>query len=368
MTNGRDSSQIKFLAIDKLEYDLNNPRLPKSLGKDKKDILDWMISKENITDLMSSIAEKGFFPGEPILVIPGESNQYTVIEGNRRYTATLLLSHPELAPQKKGTITDIVTNANHIPNELPALIFEKREDIIDYLGYRHITGVEPWDALAKARYLRQLSKSISGSDFGEKCKSLARQIGSKAPYVKQLLLGIELYETIETNDFFGIKGLDDRTFEFGTFYTGIVRPNISKYLGLDFEAERPAQNIDITNLNEFTTWLFKENDEGKTRLGESRNLTKLDKILDPQYPQALEAFKEGTSLEFASELTDEPDQIVKENLKKCEEIVMLTWKYFPQVKDYSSLKKEDLRKISQYIKQMHEMLISKQEANEDPFL
>lgn len=160
------------MPLDSLNYDLENPRLPKSLGRDVTDILDWMLSKGNVTGLMLSIGEKGFFPGEPILAIPHTSipNKYIVIEGNRRYTAVFLLSHPELSPQKKQTVIEIARNAPHKPTEIPTLVFKGRSDIIDYLGYRHITGVEPWDALAKARCLRQLSSSIPDNDFRENVK------------------------------------------------------------------------------------------------------------------------------------------------------------------------------------------------------
>lgn len=364
-----NSNNIELMSLDSLVYDLENPRLPNSLGRDITDVLDWMLSKENVTDLMLSIGEKGFFPGEPILVIPHTSipNKYVVIEGNRRYTAVFLLSHPELAPLKKMTVLDIARNAPHIPKEIPTLVFNERSDIIDYLGYRHITGVEPWDALAKARYLRQLSSSVPDSDFREKCKSLARQIGSKAPYVKQLLLGIELYDLIESYNFFGIKGLDDRSFDFGTFYTGIVKPNIAEYLRLDLDNESPTKEVSSEALEDITNWMFKKNEEGQTRLGESRNLGKLDKILDPKYPKALEAFRDGHSLSIAAELTDETDKIILDSIRRSEENILLAWKYLPLMKDYSLLKKDDLKKISSYIKQIYETLEKKQAENQEDF-
>ena len=68
------------------------------------------------------LGEKGFFPGEPLLVIFDESKKkYISIEGNRRYTATYLLRHPEKAPVRKSTINDIATNANHRPLVVPVV-------------------------------------------------------------------------------------------------------------------------------------------------------------------------------------------------------------------------------------------------------
>ena len=149
---------IQQISLEQLTFDIENPRIPKSLnGENEESVLEWMINKENIIDLMCSIGEKGFFPGEPLLVIFDESKKkYISIEGNRRYTATYLLQHPEKAPVRKSTINDIATNANHRPPVVPVVVFNTREEIVDYLGYRHITGIEPWDALAKARYLKLL--------------------------------------------------------------------------------------------------------------------------------------------------------------------------------------------------------------------
>lgn len=361
----REEDKIVFLPLDQLEFDIDNPRLPNSIGRTKKDILSWMLKKENVTDLMLSIGEKGFFPGEPILVVPNPNtkDKFIVIEGNRRFTAASLLANPDLAPIKKTTVKEIFDEAEEHPMSLPTLIFSAREDILDYLGYRHITGVESWDALAKARYLRQLSERLGNMPFQNKCKILAKQIGSKAPYVKQLLLGVDLYELIESKDFFGVESLDDTTFDFGTFYTGIIKPNISKHINLDIQKENPTEGINIDSLGEITKWFFEKNEEGQTRLGESRNLKHIDKILDPKYSQALQYFREGNSLSISVSLTDEPDNIALNSIKEAEEKLNIVWRNFPQVKDYSKFKIDDLKRISKIVKEIHDFLVNKQVDN-----
>jgi len=352
-----NNNNLAMKSLDCLEFDIKNPRLPSSIDRQPNTIIKWMLSNEHVEDLMISIGEKGYFIGEPILIIPDVDHEgkYIVIEGNRRYTSVLLLSHPDLATIKNIKIKEIVENAKFIPTEIPTLSFGSREEIIDYLGYRHITGVEPWDALSKARYLKQLADRIQISNFTEKCKSLAKQIGSKSNYVRQLLLGLDLFEKISNADFYNIPNLDDRSFEFGTFYTGIVSPNISHYLNIDLEAEYPLENIKEDHLRDFTIWLFKENDQGQTRLGESRNLRLLNKILDPKYETALNAFKnDGVSLSVAVELTDQPDMIVKVNLQKVKDDLNLAWKYLPMVKDCSAIDIEELKDDASYLRRIKE--------------
>lgn len=350
-TNNHDIIKV---SIDALRYDALNPRIPRSINsQDENQILEWMLSRENVTDLMNSIGEKGFFPGEPLLVINDEKEdgKYIVVEGNRRYTASLLLLNPTKAPIKKNTVAEIANNAKFHPNELPVLCFSSREDILDYLGYRHITGVEAWDALAKARYLSQLWDRLDqGLDTIQKYKTLAKQIGSNSSYVRQLLLGKKLYDVIEASNFYSIPNLNDQTFEFGTFYTAITKPNIATYIGITKDSDNPLQTINNEHLSDITKWIFEKNSENQTRLGESRNLTKLNKILDAQYPLALKEFREGLSLSKASELTDEIDELVKNKLNEAYVAIELAWNNIPKIGNYAIIDKELLRNINRYVK------------------
>ena len=102
--------EIKYVGIDNLQLDLYNPRLPKSKqGKDEGIVIEYLLLEAATLELMESIGENDFFVGEMLLVIPNEEerDKYIVIEGNRRLTAVLLLSKPELAkvvPIRIGTL------------------------------------------------------------------------------------------------------------------------------------------------------------------------------------------------------------------------------------------------------------------------
>lgn len=363
-----EDKSIQQIPLDQLTFDIENPRIPKSLnGEDEVSVLEWMINKENVIDLMYSIGEKGFFPGEPLLVIFDETRgKFISIEGNRRYTATYLLQYPDKAPVRKATINEISVNAKHRPNEIPAVVFNTREEIVDYLGYRHITGIEPWDALAKARYLSILYNRIDANIAPyDKYKALARQIGSTAPYVRQILLGGQLVDIIESNNYFEINDLDDKTFEFGSFYTGIVRPNIAQYIGIDIDADNALENLNIDHLQDLVKWMFEKNNENQTRLGESRNLTRLNKILDPKYEKALDAFKNGASLTSAAELTDEADEIIKKKIDESLKAIEIAWSYFPSLKDCHSIDQEQLRQINKTAVAFYKSLIAKIDSDSE---
>lgn len=42
---------------------------------------------------------------------------------------------------------------------LPVKVYDKDEEVFPYLGVRHIRGVRPWEALAKAKYIERLHRS-----------------------------------------------------------------------------------------------------------------------------------------------------------------------------------------------------------------
>lgn len=63
-------SEILYVPLDDLELDTENPRLPEGVSRDQLGMINYIATSTSIEDLMSAIAENGFFPGEPLIVIP----------------------------------------------------------------------------------------------------------------------------------------------------------------------------------------------------------------------------------------------------------------------------------------------------------
>lgn len=145
---------IRTISINMIQLDEHNPRLPTTLGRSQKDMTLYIARNTSITELMTAIAENDYFPGEPIIVVPDKTGGYTVVEGNRRLTALRLLKDPSLYP-RNARVREISENAKYRPDTVPCVIFDRREDVVNYLGYRHISGVKQWEPLAKARYIGQ---------------------------------------------------------------------------------------------------------------------------------------------------------------------------------------------------------------------
>ena len=320
-----------------------------------------MLQFENVTELMGSIGEKGFFAAEPILVVDNKKGSFEVVEGNRRLTAVKLLNDPGKATKKKKTIEEILLEAKTevIPNKIPSIIFDDREEVLEYLGYKHITGVQPWDSLAKAKYLKQLISTLPPGDFYDQCKTLAKLIGSKANYVRLLLIGVDVYYKVEENNYFDIPGLSEESVEFGAFYTALQRSNISKYVGVDLDSNDPIGEIEPEKLKDLTRWIFEKNAENSTRLGESRNLSKLDKVLNSSFPKALDAFKEGKSLDDSVRLTDHPLEIFQNSLNDSLNSLETARNYMHEIDKPTQVQADTLKQMFNLSRDLFKVVQSK---------
>lgn len=293
------------ISIEDLNFDPENPRLPERLDPTNRlAVLEFMLEDAGLLDLMASIAKQGFFPGEPMLVAPADDDgRLIVVEGNRRFASALLLAHPEQAPTKKRQVAEIAslaTATGTVPLKVPCLQFAAREDILAHLGYRHVTGIKEWEPLAKARFLHQRFRNETGDD-SERFKSLARSIGSRSDYVGRLLTSYELFRTAERSSFYGIPGVTADSLDFSLLTSLLAYSAVVEYLGLE-----SSQDIRMARLNkdrlEFLTKFVFQRVEGRTALGESRNIRTLADVLEVS--RAREALEAGASLSIAAKLTE----------------------------------------------------------------
>jgi hypothetical protein len=307
------SQTIQLIPLERLHFDPQNPRLPKKLeDATEGEVLEWMLTDASLSELMGSIATQGYFAGEPLLVIPkeGYESDFIVLEGNRRLGALKLLNDPNLANARKHTVNEIVENADHRPKEAPVVIYPSKNEVLEYLGYRHITGVKSWDPLEKARYLKLLIEkdifieSASQEEIRLAYRSVAKIIGTKSDYVARLVLGLEIYSLIEEKGFFNLN-INSDDFSFSLITTALGFPEISRFLGIETYWNPNLDAIEIDNLKEFTQWTFEKNGpSNNTKLKESRNLSKLNQIL--VIDSAIKAFREGESIDNALLYTGQP--------------------------------------------------------------
>ena len=305
------TGEKKTIKVSQLVFDSYNPRVPSLLQGNKKEdkIIEYMVKFGNVTDLMLSIAEIGYSDAEPLLVVEGDSEKYVVIEGNRRLAALKLLNNPELTDLRVKLIKEIIGNASvEIPTEVPCIVYENRKEILDYLGYRHITGVKDWGALEKARYLEQLYLThIEEVGENEIYHKIAKMIGSRSDYVRKLHMALKLYDIANEEAYYGLE-IKEKDIDFSWITTALGNRGILDYIGFE-EGNISLNNLNKDNFEKVFVWLF---DKEKQVVAESRQISTLAKVLASS--EATEKLERGCTLAEALLYTSEPEEIFMNQL------------------------------------------------------
>lgn len=307
----------KNINLENLKFDAMNPRLPVRLQgiTDESKVIDYMVKYGNIVELMLSIAETGYSDAEPLLVVADLDGKYMVVEGNRRLAALKLLCNPELTKVRIQSIKEVISNANYRPKEIPCILYSKREDVLDYLGYRHITGVKDWGALEKARYLDQLYRiHIADTEPDKIYSKLAKMIGSRADYVSKLHTALKLYEKANDNAYYGAD-IKEEDISFSWLTTALGYSGIMNFIGLSSTPTADMlEGLNEENYKKIFTWMFFP---GKTVIKESRQISELAKITESVV--ALERLEKGSSIDEALLYTSAPSEAFIEMLKKAKQ-------------------------------------------------
>lgn len=292
------------ISVSELFFDPENPRIPTAVdASDDSLVLDWMLSDASLLELMGSIGTKGFFPAEPLLVSPRPQGGYYVLEGNRRLAAVYLLLDPSRAPQRKQAVAAAAAGASDIEslNTLPCAVFDSRDEVIDYLGYRHITGVKQWEPEAKAQYMEKLYQRHIDTQGGDVYRHIARLIGSRSDYVVRLLASLQYHLAIKGDkELQRILKHDTVPFSFVTLAL-TYRP-VLDYLGVETLSRDSLRSTPVDHLRDLAVWLFHEQPAlDRTQLGDSHNMRRLSQALS--YTSGVEALKDGAVVEEAAAAT-----------------------------------------------------------------
>jgi len=295
--------EIAYIPLENLIFDPENPRLPPEIARSNEQrIIDYMLREANLLELMQAIAQNGYFRSEPLLVVPEKPGKFTVVEGNRRLAALKLLANPALASVKQNSVKEIAPSEDKDLKSIPCITHKKRDDVLDYLGYRHITGVKSWGSLEKARYLKQLFEKIYNEESPENnYRILAKMIGSRADHVGRLLSSLKLYELANENAYFKIE-IEPKDIDFSILYTAIGYKDIREYIGLKHSGDINHEHIKLDNLGFIFECLY--DPKSKRKIDDSRKIADLNSVI--KHSDALEEYKKGMPLSEAIYYTDAP--------------------------------------------------------------
>lgn len=332
-TTPQEQPESKLLSVSLLDFDRRNPRFPPQIAEGPVELLlERFVRDERLLEIIESIGDSGYFPGEPLLVVK-DGKRYTVVEGNRRLAALKLLSGELDAPEGRISIETAVENAKVRPEKVPCLAFKQEDQILRYLGFRHITGIKSWSALQKARYMqRLLQDKYTGFAPNEALRLLARETGSRSSYLGQMLTALSLYEIAERENFFKLD-IDTDSIDFSVLATALSYANIVEYLGLTSRTDSTVDGLNKASLKNLFLWLFVAKSNQKSVVGESRNLKKLAAVVSSSVA-VKELLKEGR-LDDAFEFSKGPGVALTESLTHAQRRLDTAWQWLPKVSEFS---------------------------------
>ncbi len=321
-----DRIELKFLLLDK-----NNPRFG-SLGSSSSqaDILDKIVEKFGVDDVLSSLAVNGYFDAEPIVCRKDKHGEhYTVIEGNRRLAACLIITGDDRASRqikRTNQYQDLWKNhGSKTIDPVPVIIFDDNKDkkaLLSYLGVRHIASSQPWDSYAKAAWVAQV---VQESNLP--LTDIALMIGDHHKTINRLLEGFYfVQQLVESGDFRPEdsirKGRGSVTeYPFSWIYTILQYSTTRRFLDLpdDEPKKNPIPKKNLKKAGLVAKSMFGDKGKGQnSAITDSRELGELaSALVDPEKVTMLE---QGRSLDDIIRLTKPLEERLRTGLAQVREI------------------------------------------------
>lgn len=329
-SNIPDVATIVRAPTEHLRLDSENPRLAAiEPRRTQKDLLKALWDEMSVDELALSIAANGYFEEEPLIVIPEkpgkkdpERDVFIVVEGNRRLAAVLILRDRQI--RKDLGITDLPELSREGLADLdkvPVSIYDTREELWEYFGFRHINGPQAWDAFSKAQFVAKV-RDVYGISLSE----IARRIGDRHDFVRRIYLGYLLVKQAQAKCGFSTDDINKGRFNFSHLYTAAAQPEFRRFLGLsenDSLKPNPVPKSHVENLREIMLWLYGSKAAGKLPVIRTQNpdLNILRVVIGQK--AALAALRSGYPLQRAHDIGIGETRRFQEALTKAKEELLI---------------------------------------------
>jgi hypothetical protein len=300
------------MSPDSLYLDDKNPRMAGAAeGQSQEEIIEFLWREMAVAEIALSIRQNGFFQHEPLFATR-EGGRLVVIEGNRRLAAVKLLCDAKLRERVKAT--DLPAISEQLRGQLKFLpvIVCKRENIWQYVGFKHINGPQAWESYSKAKYI-----SWVHNDLHQSLESIARCIGDTHSTVARLYNAWQVLEQAEKDNVWHRDNRARKHFAFSHLYTGLAYPGIQKFLGLEKKSaseQRPVSKAKLKHLGQLCGWLYGNKEESREPLIHSQNpdLRELDETL--QSANGIAALQKGLPLATSLNISRGDERLFRESL------------------------------------------------------
>lgn len=321
------------IAISELLLDESNPRFGElERGVEQSQLVDLIIEKFGIEDVVSSLAMNGFFAAEPLVCVRRDDGKYIVKEGNRRLCACIVLTNDPRAVRQSNLTARVQrvweNNGKPAIEPVPVLVFEEdgsaAETMLSYLGVRHIAAAQPWDSYAKASWVAKVT-----DDTGMPVSKITEMIGDQHSTVVRLLEGYRfIRQLIELGEFrpedSQRKGRGSVSeYPFSWVYTILGYKSTREFCGLServSEQSNPIPDDGLANASTVVESMFGNRSIGRSAaVVDSRQLSDLAKAFTD--PDKVALLKSGKDLVTVLDLTKPIEAKLEENLGKVRSIL-----------------------------------------------
>ena len=281
--------QSSPVATGMLIFDQENPRFTpdkRPEGAADEDIIRFIDRSADLSELIQSMAANGYIKVEPMIVWQNGGN-LVVLEGNRRLAALKCLRDPALAERAGVDLLEISPVNRATLDEVLVWRVEDRESAQDLIGYKHIDGLRPWDAYAKALFAMHWLEAEKQKANGLSLMKIAEKMGDGHDTLRRMVTAAFVIKQAEDNDVWSIDQRKNRHFSFSHIYTGLSYSEFSEYLGMERLARsedpelKPIPQEKFEKLSQLLSWLYgnKSEDEAPVIRSQATDLKRLRKVL-----------------------------------------------------------------------------------------
>jgi len=295
-TGSAPSGDPELVPLADLRFDRRSPRLSEVPStSSEEDVLERLWRESALEGLAASIALHGFLASEP-LIVERAGAALVVLDGNRRLAAVRVLAEP--AVRDRLGIPDLPAAAASVSarlQRLPALV-SRRDAAWQSVGYRHVSGAQPWRSYARAAYVAWVHEEL-----GVAIERVAQSLGDGEASVRTLYRSWRALRAAEAGDVFHREDRWTSNLPFSLLVAALDRPGIQEYVGLaDRSGEAgPVAEDRLQQLGDLCTWLFgrRSRDQAPVVRSHEPDLRMLEQVL--RSPSALAALRQGQSLAAA---------------------------------------------------------------------
>jgi len=263
--------------VGELHLDIDNPRFGGVQDKklSERDLVNVIADEHDLTDVLSSISANGYFDSEPLIGVRNkrEEGGITIVEGNRRLTACLILAADGRAADQADRRKQYLPSAFKPLDKLPVFVYDwkdedHRRQLLPYLGIRHIVGPLQWDSYAKAAWVASVLKEQFLT-----LDKIVRMVGDKNRTMARLLDGYYFANQIERAKAYIPQASTRRgrgskpEYPFSWLYNALDYDTIRRFVGLGPRAQIPGPNPvpkdKLEDAGELMRWMFGDTKAGR---------------------------------------------------------------------------------------------------------